>query len=285
MDRATTTGTVGASGDDREIRASGAAARRGAVVVLLTVVAVLAGALAGPWHPVLRGSPLPAVTAGAGAVSPRPTPSPDPFAEMLKSLDVKPWDLSLLGQVMSGCIVLGLIYLAARWWRRRPRPRQEGLPDGHDVLVGEAILGSKPGTPDLPALEEGLAGAGEHLRSNQLPTDAVIAAWVALEDGAERSGIVRDPASTPTEFTVDVLDRTPVDPAATRTLLDLYLRARFGDEPMAVADVAAATAAVQSLAATLARLRDEELARGDGEARDDKQPHDDEQARESEEPT
>ena len=215
------------------------------------MVAVVAGALAGPWRPVLRTSPTPAPQP---TLTPSPSPSllPDPMQETLEALDVQPWDLSVLWQVMVGAVVLGLVYLAARWWRSHPRRRREGPPDDADLLAGDVVLGEGDVSPDLPALREGVADAGEHLRSRQRPSDAVIAAWVALEDGAARSGIVRDPASTPTEFTVAVLDRTPADPAATRVLLTLYLRARFGPEPMTADDVVAATAAVQALAATLA---------------------------------
>ena len=61
------------------------------------------------------------------------------------------------------------------------------------------------------------------------PGDAVIAAWVALEASAERSGLVRDRAQTATEFTVEVLDATRADPGATRALLDLYLAARYSE--------------------------------------------------------
>ena len=45
-----------------------------------------------------------------------------------------------------------------------------------------------------------------------------------------------------------MLDAAPVDPQATRTLLDLYLRARFGAERMTADDVAAAVGALTVLA-------------------------------------
>jgi hypothetical protein len=74
---------------------------------------------------------------------------------------------------------------------------------------------------------------------------------VALEQAAERCGVERDPASTATEFTVDVLGRTPADGAATRDLLALYLRARFGGAPLTAADVTAAHEALATLQAGL----------------------------------
>lgn len=102
--------------------------------------------------------------------------------------------------------------------------------------------------PDLPALREGVAGADLIVRRHVRATDAIVAAWVHLETAAARTGIPRQRSQTPTEFTVAVLDSTPVDPAATRVLLDLYLRARFGGERMTAGDVGAAVAALGTLA-------------------------------------
>lgn len=143
-----------------------------------------------------------------------------------------------------------------RWLAGLRPPPSGGPPDAAGILAGETVPGGSP-EPHLPTLREGLEGADEHLRSAQLPADAIIAAWVALEDAAARSGIDRAPAATPTEFTVAVLDRAPVDPAATRTLLGLYLRARFSVERLGPDEVAVATAAVRSLADALAGAAEE----------------------------
>ena len=53
VDRATWTGTAG-RGDAPAVASPRAAARRGVAVVLLVATAVVGGALAGPWDPVLR---------------------------------------------------------------------------------------------------------------------------------------------------------------------------------------------------------------------------------------
>ncbi|WP_454043908.1 DUF4129 domain-containing protein [Cellulosimicrobium sp. Marseille-Q8652] len=84
------------------------------------------------------------------------------------------------------------------------------------------------------------------------PRDAVIAAWVSLEDAAALAGAHRDPAQTPTEFTVAVLDRTPADPGAVATLRGLYHRARFRGADIDAGDVRAARAALRRLADDLA---------------------------------
>lgn len=227
------------------------AARAGVVVVLVTVV-VVAAALAGPWEP----ATAPAPTESAGPpVSPPPQPTQPPLPELLDLPPTEPWSgATALWLGLAAAVVGGLLYLAVRLLRRwrltHTGPRSEGFPDAADVGHGDVVGGAA--LPDLPAMREGVEGAGEHLRSRLAPGDAVIAAWVALEEAADRSGVPRHPASTPTEFTLDVLDRTPADRDATRTLLDLYLRARFGHEPLTSDDVAAASGAVARLAADLA---------------------------------
>ena len=272
VDRATWTGTAG-RGDTPAVASPRAAARRGVAVVLLVATAVVGGALAGPWDPVLRSEgpqePLP-----QPSLTP-PPPPPDPLVESLREMDVRPWDLTGLAQVLAAAVLLGLLYLVVRWLRALPPPRVEVPGDPGDVVPGE-ITDDAGVLPDLPALREGVEGADAHLRAQVPPADAVIAAWVALEEGAAGSGIVRDPASTPTEFTVTVLDRAPVDPAATRTLLALYLRARFGEEAMTAADVAAATAAVRTLAAGLSASSDADATPGaDGDTGSEPSPETD----------
>ncbi|CAM4004351.1 DUF4129 domain-containing protein [Kibdelosporangium persicum] len=60
------------------------------------------------------------------------------------------------------------------------------------------------------------------------PSDAVIAAWVRLEESAAETGVERQPHQTPTEFTAAVLAGQNADEEALRTLRTLYHRARFG---------------------------------------------------------
>lgn len=227
-------------------------AGRAAAVVLLVALAVLLTSVAGPWDPGTRQDGAiepPPVTETPMAL---PAPTPDPLFEAMEQLRAgDPADLRWLGVALSALIVIGLVTLLVRWWRALPRRRLTGLPDDAGLGTGASITG--PGSrPDLPSLREGVEDADLHLRSALAPVDAVIAAWVALEAAAERSGVPRAPAATPTEFTVEVLDRTPVDPTAIRRLLALYLQARFGTDPLGPSAVAEATAAVGVLAEGLA---------------------------------
>jgi hypothetical protein len=102
--------------------------------------------------------------------------------------------------------------------------------------------------PDLPTLQQGAARAEERLLAIGNPTDAIIAAWLALEEAADASGVHRQPAQTPTEFTADVLGRTGVDSEPVQTLLGLYLRARFAARPAAPQDLETARRCVRDLA-------------------------------------
>jgi hypothetical protein len=222
-------------------------------VVALVSLAVVAGSLAGPWSPDLRGeSSLEPSPIASVAATPEPTLEPDPMVSALKDMDIRPWHLTTLWLLLATVVALLFVYLGVRWLRLRTRRRRGAKADAWDLARAGVMEGEALAMPDLPALREGLLDADEHLRRSLPPADAVIAAWVALEDAAGRSGIVRHPASTPTEFTVQVLDRTAADRGATRTLLALYLQARFGSDPMTPEDVRAATEAVRVLTADLA---------------------------------
>lgn len=261
VDRATESGAVPVHGRDPRALADGptgpAPLGRSTAAVVLVALVVAATALAGPWDPPLRR--------GDEGTEPSPiptsevTPTADPFWTAVKQgAPGRPWDLRWVGLVLAALALLGIGYLVLRLLRRLAESRRgEGAPDAADLLAGD-LVGSAGLMPDLPALREGVEEAEEHLRSRLAPQDAVIAAWVALEGAAAGSGVRRDPAATPTEFTVVVLDRTPADPAATRTLLTLYLQARFSEEPLTPADVEAATRAVRLLAIGVAHRDDDD---------------------------
>src|SRR5674476_1258962 len=100
-----------------------------------------------------------------------------------------------------------LLYMIMRWFVRHPAPKAEEGPDDAGIEQGDAYTGPGVALPNLPTLREGVVEADQQLRRFVRPADAVIAAWVCLEQAAARSGVLRDPAATPTEFTVKVLDR------------------------------------------------------------------------------
>lgn len=84
----------------------------------------------------------------------------------------------------------------------------------------------------LPELQRAVHLGQGYLAQSQNSNDAVIAAWLALEQGAKQAGAPRDPAQTPTEFTLEVLSQTPATPTVTQELLALYQVARFTDQQL-----------------------------------------------------
>ena len=221
-----------------------------AVAALLVVVGVLAAALGSPltlaarYDDPLDVRPLPVPTFAV-------TPTPEPSAEALPEPPGVPAGVVTVIQVLA---VLGMLALTAivlrfmaRGWRFDRGRRAET-----DALPGDE---GGEGMPDaaVAALREGVRAAVHALDEDVPPGDAVISAWVRVEEAAAATGVVRDRAQTATEFTLDVLDATAADPAATRELLGLYLAARFGAHPVTAGDVRRARELLEVVARGLVR--------------------------------
>ena len=204
------------------------ARRPGAVLLVgaFVVVAVIGSALAGPFRLVQRNAD--------GAVRhPHVRPADDhrdrryPSSRLLDGdqvpLQTQRW-VYLVALFVAGLLLAVALGLLVRWIRRLLDQR---APYDADAADPDVELGGDVQDGATPALREGVRRAAQVLEEEVPPGDAVIAAWVALEASAERSGLVRDRAQTATEFTVEVLDATRADPGATRALLELYLAARY----------------------------------------------------------
>lgn len=222
-------------------------ARAGAVGAL-TLLAVLVVASTGSFR--LSTRPL---SGGAPPIV-QVTLPPLPTQEPIEGGDSM-GDLALgdrVGQV--SLIVLGLIALVAAValvvvLRRVVRMRRDAPAQADDPPQG---LDALPVPPELTPLRRGLAAAQAALDDpDRPPRDAVVAAWLALEQAAARTGVTRDRAQTPTQYAQAVLGATPADPAATRGLLGLYLVARFSEHPVGLPEVTAARAHLLVLARTL----------------------------------
>ena len=59
------------------------------------------------------------------------------------------------------------------------------------------------------------------------PRNAIVAAWVQLEDFATSHGLAKDPADTPAEFVARALATYDLDLGSIQRLADLYREARF----------------------------------------------------------
>jgi Domain of unknown function (DUF4129) len=148
-------------------------------------------------------------------------------------LQYSPNDVELAAKVVIGLAVVmlllavGLSVLSAI--RNRIRNRG-GVGD-----VDEPVEGTIDTVMRL-RLREAVQQARDSLvREGGAPRDAVIRAWVTLENATEHK---RAPHQTATEFTVSLLSQETADEAALHELRTLYQRARFGhlgDEHDAVA--------------------------------------------------
>jgi hypothetical protein len=145
--------------------------------------------------------------------------------------------------------IVGVAVLLWRWWAVRP---SRAATSRHSVAVAttSGVLTEPEPEQDMPALRTGIGLALQVLDEQRDPADAIVRAWLGLQETADESGIVRQPAETPTEFTSRILSRAFADDRAIRTLLRLYLRTRFGDHPVTTEDVAAVRAALQELVRT-----------------------------------
>jgi hypothetical protein len=157
--------------------------------------------------------------------------------------DQQPLDVSWLA-ILVGVVLLSLVLLLLlRFLARLRRPIGAA-----QSVRGLATDFDAPPEPDIPVLLRGVDAARELLTRFAEPSDAIVAAWLALEEAADRSGVHRRPSATPTEFTVAVLAATPAPPAATRELLDLYRTARFSTHPITAPDVDRASRCLAQIA-------------------------------------
>lgn len=220
------------------------------LLALVCLVAVLGAATNGPWQvrpwwdlQLPQNQPTPSVTPAATNSQHPPLLPEGPQARPTATVD-----LSWLGWVLAGAAAVALVLVAIRLVRYWRRPRPEA------AAPSEVIAAEGDPEPDAQTLRRGVGQAGDRLRAAGPPRDAIIAAWVAIEDAARRSGAPRRPAQTPTEHTTAVLRRTGADAAAAHQLLHVYQRARFAVTEPTEADVARAARALRRLAASWPEL-------------------------------
>jgi hypothetical protein len=228
--------------------------RAGANATLLACVAiglVLVGAVAlggtpvfrGPiWAPGLTPQTMPPVTN-----RPQPTMPPLPKTEPTAAGTV----LSIVFLVLGIAAALFVAFLVYRIVRAKMRsatlPPMVALDD--PLPVTSAAV-EEIAEVDAPVVRHGLERALDELEQPREPSDAVVKAWLGLQEAAEVSGVQRRGAETPTEFTTRVLTRVHADEGAARALVDVYQSVRFGSHPITAEDVAQARDAVTRLLAS-----------------------------------
>jgi hypothetical protein len=225
-------------------------------VGIVLVLGLIAAAIRPDWQvdPIVINLPSakpgrpPQLPQASGSATPSMRPLPPPGA---------PPDLSWIKWVLLALAIAALLVLLGVIAMRLLAVRQmyAARPDDEIEVTEDAL-------PDLPTLQQGAATAEERLLAIGNPTDAIIAAWLALEEAADASGVHRRPAQTPTEFTADVLGRTGVPSEPVRTLLGLYLRARFAAAPSSADDLATARRCIRDLATSWQTFAQAEAAEG-----------------------
>ncbi len=220
-----------------------------AVAVLLAALIIVAPSI-GPWENDPRGFDMPTVTEEPEQAPPAPDLNPDMEEEEVGEGDpdpVYPWITDvLLGLLIAAGLVLAYLILRRIKWR--PRTKRRGPDD-------QFLTGHTDAIPPPPDLDEAVRQAREELVGEAAATDAIVRAWLILEEAASDTGIERRPSDTPTDLTINVLQQTEADEQATRALLSLYHRARFGTQEMDEADKAQAIEHLNTIAAGWEQVR------------------------------
>ena len=223
------------------------ATTRLAVTCLLVTVVVLGAATATPWRLSTPQLSVPEIsTPEQNTPTSSATPSPPPPPTQQPPTDNR-W-LAVIAVIFLALLVATLLTFVARQLLALRRAHTRGQPDS---LTGGTTADSLGEDVDLPEIQDAVTRALAHLDGHARPRDAVVAAWVALEEAAERAGTRKDPAQTPTEFAGTVLAATPAPPAAVARLRTLYQRARFTDRPIDRPAVAQAREALADIARSL----------------------------------
>lgn len=120
-------------------------------------------------------------------------------------------------------VVRQLIRFLVRLWRDRPLARRDAAAAGP---------GASPTSPDiLPdevTIRRGVSDALRTVSERPVPGDAIVAAWIGLEESAADAGQGRAPTETPAEFTARVIGGRHGIAADVAVLQRLYERVRFG---------------------------------------------------------
>lgn len=212
------------------------------VTLVLFLVAMLAASIAGP--PLIS---LPDTGRPAPIVVPQEqvTPTASPPAQ--------PEETGIFGMVMSIvllllviAVVLAVAYVLVRALLRWAGSRAVRPPAQDPAPTDAEALGAESGAPapDAAVIRRGLAAARADITTYAEPGDAIVAAWVGLEETAADSGTARGRSETPAEFTLRILlRRTGID-APTRRLLRLYEGVRFAGRSASEQDRVAAREAL-----------------------------------------
>src|ERR1700743_2085282 len=180
------------------------------VAVLLLALVILAAGTGGAsdftgarWFPKSHGS-LPPVRPGI----PMPPTGGSAGEEGQSGPSVPSW-VVVIAFVLVAIVLTVFVW---RWWRSRSLPAAPELARSSlrvttQRVTIQQVVGAEPeAKPEPEKLVTGVELALKVLDQGREPADAVVRAWLGLQQTAEGSGIVRRAAETPTEFTSRILN-------------------------------------------------------------------------------
>jgi hypothetical protein len=140
------------------------------------------------------------------------------------------------------CIAIALVVIAVFLWRHRPTlrwHRRRARTTDFEALDDVAAAVAADAAAQRSALQRGA------------PRNAIVECWLRLEAAVATTGIERNPADTPAEFTRRILAGVQIDPTAVSDLASLYREARFSDHVMSEEARSAAIVALDAVHAGL----------------------------------
>ncbi|WP_026422802.1 DUF4129 domain-containing protein [Actinokineospora inagensis] len=215
-----------------------------AAALLLLAAAAARGTSAIPAGP---ATAAPSTARDEVVSSATPAPTANPFLDFVGGIGT-----GLLLLAVATMLLIGLTgFLMGFTRRRRVRP-----------VLPDLQLPPHSAPPDGTATATALATAAHNARlrltaAPAVPTaDAIIAAWLELEQTAATLGTPRAPHQTPTEFATALLTAHQADEPALTTLRHAYHRARFAHTPtFTPADLTKVTSALTTLEHSLTTPR------------------------------
>jgi hypothetical protein len=174
--------------------------------------------------------------------TPTDMPLPKPESDLLENVI----RIVFLLVVVAAAVLIAIliIRMLMRAWRERPlRARAGGDVDAE--AAGETAAPEADAA--APAIRRGIDGALRSIAEGATPTDAIVAAWLGLEESATDVGFSRGRSETPSEFALRIITRRSGITHAANALLDLYERVRFGGHDADEEDRAAARAALETI--------------------------------------
>jgi len=217
------------------------------VVALLAVVAVASVWAAGPtrWGP----SRWRIAPPQAPALTPRPQPSASARIVLPESApSVLQKTLTMIAIVAVCVVLLAIAYLLLRRIRIRRRVRRDAVVGRLDVA--EAVGPEPEPVPQAAPVVRGLERALRILDEDRTADDAIVQAWLGLEEASVASGAGRRPAETPSEYAARVISRFDADREAVTVLLGLYQGVRFGERHADAATLQTARESLRRLTAS-----------------------------------